>query len=289
MLTQLYCTIDDFCKLLETKLGEKRLIGGTKSKNTCCLTVSEIVTIIIFYHYSGHKNFKSYYKKYVKEHLLKEFPKAPSYSRMIELKREVFWVLALFSKAIKAQCTGISIIDSTALKVSHNLRISGHKTFKGLAKRGKTSTGWFFGFKLHMIINQLGEVISYFVTPGNVSDKNKDIVYQLTQNIFGKLIADRGYIGRFKDLYERGITLIHGIQSNMKNQLMPLFDKFLLKQRGIIKTAIEILKDDFNLEHSRHRSIHGFFSNIFTVIAAYSFRPKKPSIDMKKALLINSN
>lgn len=287
MLTKLYTIIDDFCKQLEQKLGEKRLIGGQKSKNVCCLTISEIVTILIFYHYSGHKNFKSYYKKHVKEYLTVEFPNAPSYSRMVELKRDAFWVLALFSKVVQAQCTGISIIDSTSLKVCHALRRYRHKTFKGLARSGQTSTGWFFGFKLHMTINQFGEIISYLVTPGNISDRNKDIIHQLTEDLFGKLIADRGYIGRFKDLYERGITLIHGIQSNMKNKLMLLFDKFLLRQRSIIETAFEILKDDFNLEHSRHRSIHGFFSNVFTVMIAYAFRSKKPAINMKKAMLLS--
>ena len=288
MLTQLYCTIDDFCKLLEIKLGEKRLIGGTKSKNTCSLNVSEIVTIIINYHYSGYKNFKNYYEKEVRKNLIKEFPKAPSYSRIIELKKEVFWILALFSQAIMAECTGISIVDSTSLEVCNLRRIYRHKTFKHLAQRGKTSVKWFFGFKLHMIINHLGEIVSFFITPGNVFDGNKKVLEKLTPDLFGKLLADKGYLGRFKDLYTKGITLIHGIRSNMKNQLVSLFDKFLLRQRGIIETVFGILKEDFNLEHSRHRSIQGFLSNIFTVISAYAFRPRKPALNLSKAgFLIN--
>ncbi len=287
MLTQLYCTIDDFCKMLEAELGKKRLLGSEKSKNHSKITISEIATIALFYHYSGYKNFKSYYINHVKIHLTKEFPKAPSYSRMVELKQDIFWILALLAKAFAGSCTGISIIDSTSLEVCHNRRIYRHKIFKGLADRGKTSVKWFFGFKLHITINHLGEIISFFITPGNVSDGNKDVLEKITKDIFGKLIADKGYVGHFQDLYERGITIIHGIRSNMKNQLVSLFDKFLMHQRGIIETVFGLLKEDFNLEHSRHRSIAGFFVNIFTVLVAYAFRPKKPAINLNNAFLIN--
>lgn len=288
MLTQLYCTIDDFCKLLEQELGTKRLLGSQKSKNQSKITLSEIATIAIYYHYSGYKNFKIYYEKEVKIHLKKEFPNAPSYPRIIELKQTIFWFLALFSKAVAASCTGISIIDSTSLEVCNPKRIYRHKTFKNIANRGKTSVKWFFGFKLHMIINDLGQIISYFITPGNVADGNKDVLEKLTEDIFGKILADKGYVGKFKDFYNRGITIIHGLRSNMKNQLISLIDKLLLHQRGIIETVFGILKEDFNLEHSRHRSISGFFINIFTTIAAYAFRPKKPALNLSKTgFLIN--
>jgi len=287
MLTELYCTIDDFCKLLEKNLGEKKLLGSTKTKNIMTITLSEIATITLFYHYSEYKNFKAYYQKYVKVHLKTEFPTAPSYSRMIELKQDIFWFLALFVQALAAPCTGISIIDSTSLEVCISNRRYRHKTFKNIAQSGKTSVKWFFGFKLHMTINHLGEVISFYITPGNVSDGDKEVLEKTTKNILGKLLADRGYLGRFKDLYDRGITLIHGIRSNMKNALMSLFDKFLLRQRSIIETVFGILKTEFNLEHSRHRSIKGFFINIFTALAAYAFRHKKPSINLNKAFLLN--
>ena len=287
MLTQLYCTIDDFCKLLEQELGTKRLLGSQKSKNQSKFTLSEIATVAIYYHYSGYKNFKIYYEKEIKIHLKNEFPNAPSYSRIVELKQTIFWFLALFSKAVSASCTGISIIDSTSLEVCNSKRIYRHKTFKNIAERGKTSVKWFFGFKVHMIINHLGEIISYFVTPGNVSDGNKDVLEKIMENIFGKVIADKGYVGKFKDFYKRGITIIHGLRSNMKNQLISLFDKLLLRQRNIIETVFGILKEDFNLEHSRHRSLSGFFINIFTTIAAYAFRPKKPALKMVKTGFLN--
>ena len=287
MLVELYCTIDDFSKLLSENLGEKKLIGSTKTKNVMTVTLSEIVTISIFYHFSKYKNFKSYYEQHVKVHLVKDFPNAPSYSRMVELQRDTFWFLALFVQSLAAFCTGISIIDSTSLAVCENSRRYRNKIFKGLAQSGRTSTKWFFGFKLHMVINHLGEIVSFYITSGNVADNDPDVLNKLTKNIIGKLVADRGYMGRFKDLYDRGITLIHGLRSNMKNKLISLFDKYLLQQRSIIETIFGILKTDFDLEHSRHRSVKGFFINIFTTLAAYALRPKKPSICLNKAVLVN--
>jgi len=287
MLIELYCKIDDFCKYLQENLGEKKLLGSSKTKNVMKFTLSEIATITLFYYYSGYKTFKSYYLNLVKVYLKKEFPNAPSYSRMVELKQDIFWFLSLFMQSSVADCTGISIIDSTSLEVCKVQRRYRHKTLKALARQGKTSMKWFFGFKLHMIINHLGQIVSFYITPGNVADNNKNVLNTLTQNICGKLVADKGYLGRFKDLYERGITLIHGIKSNMKNKLMPLFDKILLRKRSIVETVFGILKSDFNLEHSRHRSVAGFFVHIFSALAAYSLRPEKPYIDLHNALLLS--
>jgi len=245
-------------------------------------TLSEIATIVLFYHYSGYKNFKSYYQKHVEVYLKKEFPNLPSYSRMVELKQDIFWFLALFVQTLAAPCTGISFIDSTSLEVCLSNSRYRHKIFKNMAQSGKTSVKWFFGFKLHMIINHLGEIISFHITPGNVSDADKDVLKKTSKNIFGKLVADKGYLGRFQDLYDRGIILIHWIRSNMKNKLVAMFDKFLLRQRGIIEKVFGILKADFNLEHARHRSIKGFFLNIFIPISAYAFRRKKPALNLSK-------
>lgn len=285
MLTELYCTVDDFCKLIAEELGKKYLLGSEKSNNHSKFKLSEIVTIAVYYHYSGYKNFKSYYQKHVQVYLKKDFPSIPSYSRMIELKQEAMWVFALFAKALSASCTGISIIDSTALEVCNNRRIWKNKVFKGLAQRGKTSVKWFFGFKLHVTINDRGEIISFFITPGNVADGSCTVLEKITEKLWGKLIADMGYIGKTQELYQRGIQIIHRLRSNMRNKLISLFDKFLLRQRGIVETVFELLKDDFDLEHSRHRSIPAFFTNIFSVIIAYAFRPKKPFVNLEKFVI----
>jgi hypothetical protein len=285
MLEILYCAIDDFSKFIQEGLGEKKLLGSAKTKNVMKSTISEIVTITLYYYLSGYKNFKSYYLNFVKTHLKQEFPNAPSYPRMIELKQDTAWFLALFVQSLAAPCTGISIVDSSSLQACVLQRRYRYKTLKGFVGLGKTSMKWFFGCKLHMIVNHFGEIVSFHITPGNVADNNKDVLEKLTQNICGKLVADRCYIGRFEDLYARGITLIHGIRSNMKNKLMPVFDKLLLRKRGIIETIFGILKSDFDLEHSRHRSVTAFFVHIFSALAAYAFRPKKPSIDLNNAFI----
>jgi hypothetical protein len=277
MLTILYCITDDFCKLLESSL-QQRLLGSEKSKNQCSMSPSEIITIILNYQYSGYKNFKKYYYNEVLKNLKNDFPILVSYTRFIELKQKVFWIMIIFLKVLMGICTGISFSDSSSLKVCHNKRIYNHKVFKNFAQRGKTSIGWFFGFKLHITINHLGEIINFYITPGNVSDNDSSVLNQIMQDVWGKVIVDKGYIGKFKELYERGIQLIHHLRSNMKNQLLPLFDKMLLNKRGIIETVIGILKQDFNLEHTRHRSINGFFINIFSTLIAYAVRPKKPSL-----------
>ena len=103
-----------------------------------------------------------------------------------------------------AECTGVSFIDSFSLNVCHNRRIYSHKVFKGIAQRGKTSVGWFYGFKLHIIINHGGEIISFYITSGNVADNNEKVLKKLTQKLFGKLYGDKGYIVRpeiFEKLY----------------------------------------------------------------------------------------
>ncbi|MBE8416775.1 IS982 family transposase, partial [Leptospira borgpetersenii] len=114
------------------------------------------------------------------------------------------------SNSCLEKCSGISFIDSTILKVCDNRRIHSHKVFKDIAQRGKSSTGWFYGFKLHLIINDQGELLSFMVTPGNVDDRNLKVIFPLSKNIYGKLFGDRGYISQslFESLYEKGIQLI---------------------------------------------------------------------------------
>ena len=185
------------------------------------------------------------------------------------------------------KCTGISFIDSFCLKVSHPKRIYSHKTFKHLAARGKTSVGWFYGFKLHLVINQYGEIASFYITPGNISDNNETVIVKLTKQILGKVFGDKGYLlnkDLFQKLYSKGIQFVTKIRKNMNNGLMNLYDKILLQKRGIIESVGAILKESLSLEHARHRSITGFLVHIASTIAAYNFRPNNPSLCKKLAI-----
>ena len=191
----------------------------------------------------------------------------------------------------KNKCTGIGFIDSTKLQVCHNLRINRNKVFAGIAARGKTSTGWFYGFKLHLVINECGEIVSFMLTPGNVADNNASVVKKLVKKCFGKIWGDRGYISKklFEGLFKNGIKLITKLKKKMKNKLMDLEDRLGLSKRGIIESVNGILKETCQIEHSRHRSPTNFVVNIISGLLAYSFLPKKPSLKDKFMLALPNN
>jgi hypothetical protein len=290
MLVTIFYHVDEFCKVLEATLKANVVTEKKQRAATIpILSLSEIITICIYYHYSGYKNFKSYYKNEVLVHMKTDFTKSISYNRFIELKKNAVLPLALFLKIYcKANCTGISFIDSFAIKVCHNRRIHSHKVFKNLARRGQTSMGWFYGFKVHFIISHVGEIMNFYITPGNVSDNNTNLLKKLTDNIIGKLFGDKGYIINQEfsaELYKRGLQIITKIRKNMKNILMDMGDKLLLRKRGTIESSIGILKESFGIEHSRHRSPANFLCHIFSALTAYCFKENKPSI-VRSDLLI---
>lgn len=245
------------------------------------LKLSEIMTIMIMYHHSGFKTFKDYYVRY--EFWLRSyFPKLVSYTRFVELQTKAALPMLLFVQLVcKSSCTGISFIDSFCLKVSHIRRASSHKVFKNIAQKGKTSVGWFYGFKVHFVMNQYGEVVEFCITSGNVADNNHSVIMKLFKNIFGKVFGDKGYLlaqELIDHLHTMGIDLITKVRSNMKKRFIDPLDARLLQKRGAIESAIAIMKDDLLIEHSRHRSPVNFISYIASSLTAYAFRRKKPSI-----------
>lgn len=282
-LTKIFYEVDEFCKQFEKEF-ERRLLttGQDKRDRAFSLSLGEIMTIAIYYHESGYKTFKDYYEKQVLTHMKGDFRSLVSYNRFLELRQKAFLPLLIFLQLNTMRpCTGISYIDSFPLKVSHIKRSSSHKTFKGIAQKGKTSMGWFYGFKLHVAINHLGEITAFCITPGNIADNNESVLVKLTKKLFGKLFGDRGYLINeelFKKLYSHGVHLITKIRKNMKNKLMKVEDKLLLRKRGVIESVGSILKESASIEHSRHRSLSGFFCHVLAALVAYGFREKKPSI-----------
>lgn len=278
-LTELFCNVDDFCQEFEPKWQQYQLENGLRMRRRkFSLTLSEIMTIIIHFHQSNYRTFKAYYTKYVSFYLRNAFPGLVSYSWFIRLMSQAFVPLVMYLLSHRGQCTGISFIDSTPIRVCHNRRINRHKVFSGLAARGKTTMGWFFGFKLHLVVNDCGEILSFQLTPGNIDDRAP--VPTLSKDIIGKLFADKGYISKAlqAELLDNGLSLITGIRKNMKNHLMPMSDKLLLRKRSIIETINDQLKNISQIEHSRHRSFVNFLLNLITGLIAYCLQPKKPSI-----------
>jgi hypothetical protein len=281
-LTEIFVEVDDFCLEFDAEIRH-HLLDGTSRKRIrkSKLSDSEIITILIFFHSGCFRNFKHFYINYVLIHLDNEFPNAVSYNRFIELQQKVIVPLMLYLKLRGfGNCTGISFMDSTPIRVCKNKRIRNNKVFKNIAKIGKSTMGWFFGFKLHLIINEKGELLNFSLSKGNVDDRNEKIVSNMSENLFGKIFADKGYISKklFQMLFSNGIHLFTGIKSNMKNHLMTLKDKILLRKRSVIETVNDELKNMCQVEHSRHRSINNFLINTISALTAYCFFPKKPAI-----------
>jgi hypothetical protein len=287
-LRAIFSEIYDFCKIfLDKELikdESKRKSGRKKG-----LHVSEIMTILVWFHYSKYKCFKYFYEIWVKGWMKNEFRNAPSYNRFVELKNEIMEIMILYAVLKNhAETNGISIIDSFSIEACHIKRSSSHKTLKDIAKKGKTSMGWFFGLKLHVVINAYGVICSFAITPGNIADNNESLLTYLTKEIFGKLFGDKGYLVRaevYQKLYENGVQLITKIKKNMKNKFYNLHDALMLKKRGVVESVGNVLKNVLSIEHSRHRSVAGVFVHIFSSLIAYAFKEKKPSIFKKKLTL----
>lgn len=293
-VVELFCEIDDFCQEFALQvevldfgleLGFSR-IGKNKNKSTrgpkSRLSLSEQMTIVVLFHQSGYRTFKWFYNTCVIRHLKHYFPSIVSYNWFVRLMSYLIFPLYCYLQTRLGKSTGISFIDSTTIVVCHNRRIHSHKVFKGIAKRGKSSTGWFFGFKVHIIVSDAGELLAFQFSPGNTDDRVPVEKQDMAKNIFGKLFGDKGYISKtlFNKLYGNGLQLITKIKSNMKNKLMSLADKLMLRRRGIIETVNDQLKNISQIEHSRHRSVFNFFVNLHGALIAYTHQEKKPSLNL---------
>ena len=285
-LVEIFCLFDEFCKIFEPELKKHLLdVPGKRRRNRKCrVSDAEIMTMLVLFHTSRHRDLKAFYLGYICQHMRGEFPNHLSYNRFVERQTKVALHLLLFLQTCAlGKCTGISIIDSTPLASCHIKRAHQHKTMKGWAQKGKCTMGWFYGFKLHLVINDRGEIIQWMLTPGNVDDREPLKDRAFTDRLFGKLFADRGYISQdlFEMLFVNDIHLVTKIKKNMKNSLMNLYDKILLRKRALVETVNDELKNVCNIEHTRHRSVENFAVNIFAALIAYNLLPKKPAMNIE--------
>ena len=288
-LTEIFFHVDEFCIEFNAAIKNFQLAKQSKRKykaRETKMSDSEIITILILFHLKSYRNLKHFYLYYVKKHLTREFPDQVSYNRFVELEKKVVLPMVMFLKTSCAgKCTGITFIDSTRLPVCDNRRIHNHKVFDGIAERGKCTMGWFYGFKLHIIINDKGEILNFMITQGNVDDREPISTGNLLKEIFGKLFGDKGYISEklTNALFVDGIHLITKIKKNMKNRMMKIEDKILLRKRALIESVNDELKNICQIQHTRHRSFVNYIINLIGGLIAYSFFPKKPAIEYHRA------
>lgn len=285
-LTEVFCLIDDVCKVFDLHLSHRSLTNPRRPwlTRSPSLALSEIATILVLFHLSNYRTFKHFYKNEVLARLRREFPGLVSYNRFVELKSRCAGLLATLSRLLAGTHTGTTFVDSTPLAVCHNRRIHRHKTFAGLAERGVSSMGWFYGLKLHLAINERGEVLRFQVTAGNVHD-SVPLLGGLLKGLQGKVFGDRGYVlgtEKLSKLSRQGIRLIAKLRRNMKPRDYTAEEKKILRRRNLIETVIGLLKNTCQIDHTRHRSPANACTNLLAGIVAYCLLPEKPAMSPVK-------
>jgi hypothetical protein len=255
--------------------------GRRQRRRSSPLHPAEILTILILFQQSGYRTFKGFYIQHVQLALRQEFPHLVSYGRFVELMLRYLVPLAVYLHTQRGPCTSISCIDSTSLAACHPARTALHRVLAVDARRGKTSVSWFYGLKLHLVVNDRGELLAFCLTPGNTD--NRKPVPRLVRWLFERLFGDKGYISALfveRLFLDQGLRLITKLRKNMRNILLPLADHVLLRKRALIETIFDQLKNVCQIEHSRHRSPYNFCVHLLAGLIAYCHQPKKPSLDL---------
>lgn len=282
-IVEIFCDIDDFCKDHEREIKSRCLpFSGQKRQRETELCKSEIMTILVLFQMSHYRTFKGFYLDCVLQQWAGYFSSAISYPRFVALMPRVLESMTAYVLSKAGRKTKLYYVDSSKLIVCHNRRIYRHRVFKGIAKRGHSSMGWFFGFKLHLAINHNGELMSFCLTKGNVDDRKT--VPLLMRGLTGLGAGDKGYIDQklTESLAEKGLKFVTKVRKNMKKKVLGAFEKFFLSQRGIVETVIEQLKSICQIEHTRHRSPINFLVNLVSGLAGYCLKPRKPTIKIGK-------
>ena len=236
-IVSLFCEIHDFFLAHEKWHRTHCLPETTRIESRGRLRrlpPSEVMTILIAFHQSGYRTFQHFYQRHVCVYWHSEFRDLVSYTRFVQLKQEVLTLLTDYLSAHLGECRGISFVDATRLGVCENKRISSHKVFAGKAERGKTSLGGFYGFKLHWIINDTGDLLDVVLPPGNTDDRKP--LWEMNPEgtpLHRKLYGDRGYISKAlrEHLNAQGIALIYKVRKNMDPLEVSACDEVLLKKR----------------------------------------------------------
>lgn len=282
-VTQIFCEVDDFYQVFAHLQNATPALpyDGTAKPYRSRLSLSEVMTIVIAFHGSGFRTFKDFYCCKVLPQWRSAFPNLVSYTCFVELIPWSIMPLSCFLQTAYGEPTGISFVDSTSIAVCHPNRARQNRVFKGQSGWGRSAVKWYFGLKLHLIINDQGELLSVSLTSGNTDDRKP--LPKMAKHLTGKLFGDKGYVSQslFEEQYLKGLELIAKRRKNMTNALMSLMDKILLRKRAIIETVNDQLKNICQVEHSRHRSTLNFLAHLIGGLIAYTYHPTKPALDIK--------
>lgn len=279
-LIQIFIDVDDFCQAFDSWVSTQDQYKSFYNWNSV-MSRSEVMSIIIFYQVSGYKCFQYYYDQMVVANLKTYYPNLVGYKRFLRLMSCCFDQLYLFAQwqSSQSQATGIYYADSKKLPVCDNRRIHSHKVFEGIAQRGKSSTGWYYGLKIHLVINNLGQIMSFLFTPANFADNNHKVLKELFSGLKGSCFADKGYISKlFEYFFKSGLKIVTKVRKNMKNALLPIQEKYQLMKRGIIESVNDILMTVFDIEHTRHRNPINALTHMTAALIAYNYMDKKPTV-----------
>lgn len=275
-LIEIYCYVDNFIK----RIQEKNVNIGRPG----VLNISSYITLSIFKNMYGIKTNKQLYE-FTKQYLQKDFPKLPSYQQFNDgISRYWRYSIALLycmTRSIRANGHDVHFVDSTALPVCKILREKYAKLFKGIAKKSKSTMGWFYGFKLHLIINQNMEIEAIKFSDANTHDLtvlDGDFIDQIK----GFLVGDKGYLSKKKSqiLSTQGILLFTKQRKNAQTKLPATRQQLrFIRQRLKIEATFHLLKNNFSLVSSFARSIQSYFANVCTSLLAYSISKAKKLFD----------
>jgi hypothetical protein len=281
-LIELFIDVDDLLKSFQAYQNSRQVGQARRPTRIPQLSESEVCTILAAYHLSGYKCFEYYYRQVIKKSYLSYFPKAPGYERFLVLVSRCYQLMYLWSLhcCLKAARTGLYIIDSKRSEVCHLKREHSHRVFSVSARKGKTSTGWFYGFKLHLVINDRGEIVNRTLTGGNAADNNPALLQKLLTGLTGICLGDKGYFtSLFECFYGHKLHLVTKPKRNMKPDWPCLIDhQHYLKKRALIESVNDLLISVCDLEHTRHRKPENAFAHIAAALIAYQFLEHKPAI-----------
>jgi hypothetical protein len=278
-LIEIFCSVDDLYKAYLEYYHQKT--GTALKVKRCRMSCSEVVTISICYHLSGYKNFEYFYQDQILGLLKPDFPTAVSYERFVQLQTQSIDLVSLylFATTQKAERTGMYFIDSKKIASCHIKREHSHKVMKDVARKGKTSSGWFYGLKTHLVINNIGQIVAFDITPGNVSDNNHNVLRSLLKGLDGVCCGDKGYQSAlFEEFYQNGLHLLTKPKKNQRAKVQTKRNNKLLSKRAVIESTFNICTYICDIEHSRHRNKFNAVVNILAGLAAYQNLDNKPSI-----------